>query len=157
VAALAPISTPIGRRCRRGRLASLTRGELALIEWLKLDDRCSVIAAYPERHGARIAAAGWSEGRKLPGGGALCDRHGAEAKLVRELSSPQWSDARRHGRDSSGSASDISQYTAFSCFPPVHRADLEGRLRVEKLWGPRQRSGTFVVVRKPIEVPHDPS
>ena len=95
MAALAPISTPIGRRCRRGRLASLTRGELALIEWLKLDDRCSVIAAYPERHGARIAAAGWSEGRKLPGRGALCDRHGAEAKLVRELSSPQWSDARR--------------------------------------------------------------
>ena len=85
MAALAPISTPIGRRCRRGRLASLTRGELALIEWLKLDDRCSVIAAYPERHGARIAAAGWSEGRKLPGRGALCDRHGAEATCSRTV------------------------------------------------------------------------
>ena len=28
---------------------------------------------------------------------------------------------------------------------------------VQKLWEPRQRSGTVVVVRKPIEVPHDPS
>jgi hypothetical protein len=33
----------------------------------------------------------------------------------------------------------------------------EGQQRVQKLWGPRQRSGTVVVVRKPIEVRHDPS
>src|SRR6516165_953613 len=40
--------------------------------------------------------------------------------------------------------------TAFLRFPAVHKADQEGHLRVEKLWGPRQRSGTLVVVRKPI-------
>ena len=28
--------------------------------------------------------------------------------------------------------------TAFSRLPPVHEAELEGRLRVQKLWGPRQ-------------------
>jgi hypothetical protein len=43
-------------------LADSGRSKLALIEWLKLDDRCSVIATYPERRQARIAAAGWSEG-----------------------------------------------------------------------------------------------
>src|SRR5580704_8243371 len=44
-----------------------------------------------------------------------------------------------------------------SCRPPaVHRLKPKGRLWVQKLWGPRQRSGTVVVVRKPIEVPHDP-
>jgi peptide/nickel transport system substrate-binding protein len=32
-----------------------------------------------------------------------------------------------------------------------------GQAMAQKLWGPRQRSGTVVVVRKPIEVPHDPS
>ena len=68
VAALAPISKLVGRRCRRASLASLTRAiETCLIEWLKLDDRFSVIAAYPERHQASIAAAGWSEG-EAPGG-----------------------------------------------------------------------------------------
>jgi hypothetical protein len=47
--------------------------------------------------------------------------------------------------------------TAFSRFSPVPAAKPEGRLWVQKLWGRRQRSGTVVVVRKPIEVPHDAS
>ena len=47
--------------------------------------------------------------------------------------------------------------TAFSRSPPVRGACLEGQEWVQKLWGRRQRSGTVVVVRKPIEVPHDPS
>ena len=37
----------------------------------------------------------------------------------------------------------------------VRGADVLVQLRFQKLWGPRQRSGTVVVVREPIEVPHD--
>jgi hypothetical protein len=51
----------------------------------------------------------------------------------------------------------VQPRTAFSRFPPVHGAGLKGQLRVQKLWGRRQRSGTVVVVRKPMEAPHDPS
>jgi hypothetical protein len=57
---------------------------------------------------------------------------------VRSTMQPKWNDCSR--------TRSVSPLRSAECLQ-----------RVQKLWGPRQRSGTLVVLREPIEVPHDPS